>query len=236
MNQSTLDMLYAKRAGTWITPEDEATYQYEADTLYYSVDLWEPTGRWQAWVSLGRKYRVLDYFATEAEAEQSIADYIENTPHERSRRCALPMVPPEDEPARDAHRATGKEQGRLDAMALSIILDDNKHWNARGMEYDDLCAVFEMQSCSQYGGPYASRFRKAVAYMLSNRLGIQQGDRYYPRSAAKKIAERPTRQCERSLCQNDISHLRANALYCSTKCRVAGARSQKTRDQAVTVT
>jgi len=115
------------------------------------------------------------------------------------------------------------EQTRADAEYLARCLVDNVKWNHDGMPKEDLAVLFEMDWLACDVGPVGPRFTRAFRCLVDEGLAIKSGTRYH--APGVKRNERAPRECAARWCKRDISHLRADALFCSPKCRqFAGSR------------
>lgn len=111
-----------------------------------------------------------------------------------------------------------------DKVLIETIISDNEHWNNRGISDKDIEVCFEMSFECDWGISFSkARFREA----LDNTTGvICVNERWFPAGSPniRKLGER--RSCAGPRCTVDISHLRADARFCSTKCQVASHRRQ----------
>ncbi len=116
-----------------------------------------------------------------------------------------------------------------DALFLVHALEDNEHWNHDGITDRDLAVLFETSALCGYGysrllpdeRPFsAQRFKVALRQARQSPKITMRGDRWYRwdsprlRGAANDDG---IRLCTRNGCQVEV--VRANALYCSKRCR-----------------
>jgi len=119
---------------------------------------------------------------------------------------ATPQLPPDE----------AAEQTRADAEYLARCLVDNVKWNHDGMPKEDLGVLFEMDWLACDVGPVGPRFTRAFRCLVDEGLAIKSGTRYH--APGVRRTEREPRECAGRRCHEDITHQRANSLYCP-KCR-----------------
>ena len=120
-----------------------------------------------------------------------------------------------------------------DVWFLVAMIRDAEHWSSGGISEADLALVFEMSSFCEWGRTFsASRFRDALRVLADMPTVTKRGERWYVATSAvvETIDEHGARLCGRRGCGKDISHLRADARFCSPGCRNRASRREGASD------
>jgi hypothetical protein len=120
-----------------------------------------------------------------------------------------------------------------DAAFVRNVIRDNDHWNDQGIDESDIAVVFEMSARCDWGSDFTvTRLRQALALLKDDPHVTKRGSRWFTQTNARLdvMDETGARLCGRRGCGRDISHLKANAAYCSPGCRVRASRRSQTTD------
>ena len=104
------------------------------------------------------------------------------------------------------------DQPKRDAEYLALLLGD-----PHGLTRDDLATCFEVANWDITA--WKARFRSALRHLISNRMVVKVGDRYF---------SAPKRECA-AKCGADLTGRRSNMRYCSPQCRRIGQATARRR-------
>jgi hypothetical protein len=122
------------------------------------------------------------------------------------------------------------QQTLVDATVLGNAILDNEHWNQHGIEEDALAIMLEMHPVCEWGATYTkTRLNQALQLLAESPVVTKRGDRWYAYFNPTLVVmdAEGERYCARPNCPKSISHLKANAQYCSANCRQRDSRRRQ---------
>ena len=114
---------------------------------------------------------------------------------------------------------------------VAAVIEDNAQRNTAGIPEKDIRICLEMSALCEWGSGYRPAMLGQALFELPPTQFKKSGDRWFHvggqrlETFTRHLPE--ARTCDGPLCSKDITGARANARFCSPKCRLRASR----RDQ-----